>query len=122
MKQVLTVILVLSGLCSSAQVLQQRAVRLMGSRFEITIVAKDSSTANAYIDTVVAEVTRIEHLISDWMPHTQISEVNKNAGIKPVVVDKEVFELTERALFFSEITEGAFDISFAAMDRIWKFD
>ncbi|MGB4399805.1 MAG: FAD:protein FMN transferase, partial [Daejeonella sp.] len=122
MKQILTVILVLSGLSSNAQVLQQRAVRLMGSRFDITIVAKDSSAANAYIDTVVAEVTRIEHLISDWMPHTQISEVNKNAGIKPVVVDKEVFELTERALSFSEITEGAFDISFAAMDRIWKFD
>jgi thiamine biosynthesis lipoprotein len=37
-------------------------------------------------------------------------------------VDKEVIELTRRALHLSKITHGAFDISFAAMDRIWKFD
>ena len=94
----------------------------MGSRFDITIVAKDTATADLYIDTVVAEVTRIENLISDWRPQTQISEVNRNAGIKAIKVDREVFELTERALYLSRVTNGAFDISFAAMDRIWKFD
>ena len=94
----------------------------MGGRFDITIVAQDSATAKENIDAVVAEITRIEHLISDWKPTSQISEVNQNAGIRPVKVDKEVFELTQRALEFSRITKGAFDISFAAMDRIWKFD
>ena len=94
----------------------------MGSRFDISIVARDTATANAYIDTVVAEVTRIENLISDWRPQTQVSEVNRNAGIRPVKVDREVFELAERALYLSRLTDGAFDISFAAMDRIWKFD
>ncbi|MXV14506.1 FAD:protein FMN transferase [Pedobacter sp. HMF7056] len=94
----------------------------MGSRWDITLVAPDSLTAVRHIDTVIAEVSRIEHLISDWMPGTQISQVNKNAGIRPVKVDKEVFELTKRALNLSRLTGGAFDISFAAMDRIWKFD
>ncbi len=94
----------------------------MGSRWDITIVAKDSVTAQREIDQVIAEVSRIEFLISDWKPETQISQVNRNAGIAPVKVDKEVFELTERALQLSELTHGAFDISFAAMDRIWKFD
>ncbi|HEY1008983.1 MAG TPA: FAD:protein FMN transferase [Daejeonella sp.] len=122
MKYVLALFFFLAIYSSNAQVLQQRAVRLMGSRFDITIVAKDTVAADAYIDTVVAEVTRIENLISDWRPQTQISEVNRNAGIRPVKVDKEVFELTERALYLSRITGGAFDISFAAMDRIWKFD
>jgi thiamine biosynthesis lipoprotein len=56
----------------------------MGSRFDITIVAKDIPTANAYIDTAVAEITRIENLISEWMPQTQVSEINRNAGIRPV--------------------------------------
>ncbi len=74
------------------------------------------------IDEVIAEITRIENLISDWKPTSQVSEVNQNAGIRPVKVDREVFELTQRALRFSEITDGGFDISFAAMDRIWKFD
>lgn len=122
MRLILNIVFLLSALSCSAQVLRQRAVRLMGSRFDITIVSNDSSTAEAYIDTVVAEVTRIENLISDWRPQTQISEVNRNAGIRPVKVDREVFELTERALYLSKLTNGAFDISFAAMDRIWKFD
>ncbi len=107
---------------AGAQVLRKRTVMLMGSRFDISIVASDSLSAERNIDTIIAEVTRIEYLISDWKPETQISEVNNNAGVRPVKVDKEVFELAKRALYFSEITNGAFDISFAAMDRIWKFD
>nr|WP_316930447.1 FAD:protein FMN transferase [Flavobacterium daejeonense] len=94
----------------------------MGGRFDISIVAKDSLTAEENIDCIIAEISRIENLISDWKPTSQVSEVNQNAGIRPVKVDKEVFELTKRALQLSEITKGAFDISFAAMDRIWKFD
>jgi len=102
--------------------MRQRTVTLMGSHFDITIVAQDSATAENHIDAVIAEVDRIENLISDWRPVTQISEVNKNAGIKPIKVDPEVFALTERAIQLSKQTRGAFDISFAAMDRIWKFD
>ena len=107
---------------TEAQTLRKRTTMLMGGRFDISIVAQDSVTAENSIDEIIAEITRIENLISDWKPTSQVSEVNQNAGIRPVKVDKEVFELTQRALHFSEITNGAFDISFAAMDRIWKFD
>ncbi|GAB3547305.1 FAD:protein FMN transferase [Spirosoma fluminis] len=122
MNNVFFLLLLLTGFSSSAQVLRKRTVKLMGSRFDITIVANDSLTAEQNIDTIIAEVTRIENLISDWKTDTQISRVNQNAGIAPVRVDPEVLALTERALRFSRITNGAFDISFAAMDRIWKFD
>lgn len=122
MKKLLSLLLICSSYVSIAQVARTRAVTLMGSRFDITIVAKDSLSAEANIDTVIAEVTRIENLISDWRSFTQIAQVNQNAGVKPIKVAKEVFELTERAIHLSEITNGAFDISFAAMDRIWKFD
>jgi thiamine biosynthesis lipoprotein len=94
----------------------------MGGRFDISIVAKDSLTAEQNINEVIAEITRIENLISDWKPDSQVSQVNQNAGIKPIKVDREVFELAQRALKLSEITNGGFDVSFAAMDRIWKFD
>lgn len=94
----------------------------MGSRWDITLVDKDTASALRNIDTVIAEVTRIENLISDWKPESQVSQVNSNAGIRPVKVDREVFELTQRALKLCKMTNGAFDISFAAMDRIWKFD
>ena len=103
-------------------VLRKRTVMLMGSRFDISIVAGDSLSAEQNIDTVIGEVKRIEYLISDWRPDSQVSEVNQHAGKKPVKVDREVFKLTQEALELSKITGGAFDISFAAMDRIWKFD
>lgn len=112
----------LLGLSCHSQVLRKRTTRLMGGRFDINIVAQDSLSAEQNIDIIIAEIARIEHLISDWKPTSQISEVNQYAGIRPVKVDREVFELTKRALHFSKITNGAFDISFAAMDRIWKFD
>jgi len=109
-------------LSAHSQVLRKRTTLLMGGRFDISIVDKDSISAEKNIDEVIAEITRIENLISDWKPTSQVSEVNQNAGIKPVKVDREVFELTKRAIKLSEITNGGFDISFAAMDRIWKFD
>lgn len=95
---------------------------LMGSQFQITIVAQDSITANHFIDLTIEEMERIENLISEWRPHTQVSEINRLAGIKPVKVDKELLELTQRALYYSSMTEGAFDISIAALDKVWKFD
>lgn len=104
------------------QVVLKRQVMLMGSGFDITIVEKDSVIARERISQVIEEVTRIENLISEWRPGTQISEVNRNAGVRPVKVDREVFELTRRAIAYSEQSQGAFDVSIAALDRIWIFD
>ena len=119
---VLAAIILLCNNTAFSQTMRKRVTTLMGSRFEIIIVGNDTGSAEKNIDTVIAEITRIENLISEWKPETQISEVNSNAGIKPVKVDREVFELTKRAINFSTISQGAFDISFAAMDKIWRFD
>lgn len=121
-KQLLFLFVISCSFYGNAQVLRKKTTLLMGSRFDITIVAKDSLTAVQNIDACIAEITRIENLISDWKSDSQVSEVSQNSGIKPIKVDREVFELTQRAIRLSEITNGGFDISFAAMDRIWKFD
>ncbi len=107
---------------AGAQVKRSRMAVLMGGRFDITIVDRDSLSAEGHIDSVIAEVARIEALISDWKPESQISQVNRNAGIMAVKVDREVLQLTQRAIRFSELTNGAFDISFAAMEKIWRYD
>lgn len=110
------------GLNLQAQEIYKRTLKLMGSRFEITVTASDVNSANEYIDLAVAEITRIEKLISSWDPSSQTSLINTNAGIKPVSVDPELYNLIQRSLKISEITDGAFDISYASMDKIWKFD
>lgn len=106
----------------NAQIVHIQKTRMLGSPFEITVVAVDSIQGNQFTELAIAEVKRIENLISDWIPTTQISKVNQNAGIAPVKVDQEVFDLVERAIKISKLTSGAFDISYASMDKIWKFD
>lgn len=105
-----------------AQQIFKKKQSLLGSPFEITVVAKDSVEGNNFTTLAIDEVKRIENLISDWIPTTQISKVNQNAGIQPVKVDQEVYDLVERAIKISKLTSGAFDISYASMDMIWKFD
>lgn len=111
-----------NSISAQTELVFSRQVTLMGSVFNITIVHQDSVKANANIDQCIAEIERIENLISEWRPQTQISEVNRNAGIKPVKVDQEVFDLTKRAIDYSKMSNGAFDVSIIAMDKVWKFD
>lgn len=122
MKKLLSLLFVVVSFSSFAQAEYKKKVSMLGSPFEITVVAKDSLEGNHFIDLAISEVKRIENQISDWIPTTQISLVNKNAGIQAVKVDSEVFDLVTRAIKISEITDGAFDISYASMDKIWKFD
>jgi thiamine biosynthesis lipoprotein len=100
----------------------ERTLKLMGSRFDITVVANSKEEGNTYIDNAINEILRIEKLISSWDAKSQTSLINKNSGIKPVQVDKELFQLIERALKISKLTNGAFDITYASMDKVWKFD
>ncbi|WP_299886089.1 FAD:protein FMN transferase [uncultured Lacinutrix sp.] len=107
---------------TNAQETHKRTLMLMGSRFDITVVSTTKDNANKYIDIAIAEISRIEKLISSWDANSQTTLINQNAGVKAVKVDLELFELIERAVQISKLTDGAFDISYASMDRIWKFD
>lgn len=121
--QLLLLSLILSGINAVYAVeVEKRSLLLMGSGFEITAVATDKATAIQAVDKGIAEIIRIERLISEWDSTTRVSEINRMAGIGPVVVEKELFDLVKRSLSISRLTGGAFDISFASMDKIWKFD
>lgn len=94
----------------------------MGSPFNITVVAANEEIAHINIEEAIAEISRIEKMISSWDEESETFQINKNAGIKPVKVSRELFNLIERCNKISDFTDGAFDISFASMDNIWKFD
>ena len=104
------------------QVTVKKVLKLMGTRFELTVVADNEEIGNINIQEAIKEITRIEKMISSWDPDSETSIINKNAGIEPVKVSLEFFRLIERAKKISEITDGAFDISYASLDNIWYFD
>lgn len=93
----------------------------MGSPFSITVVHEDEKTARAAIQTAWKEIDRLERIISSWQEDSQTSSVNREAGIKPVVVSRELFNLVRRSLKVSALTDGAFDITFASAGRYWDF-
>ncbi len=101
----------------------KRAERLMGNSFEITIVADDETWASKKLDMAVTEIKRIERLLTTFDENSQTNQVNKQAGVSAVKVDKEVFELILRSLKISTLTDGAFDITYGSIDkRLWNFD
>src|SRR5436190_17700041 len=85
----------------------RRVVKLMGNQFEITVVADDEDWANERIDEAVEEIRRIEKLLTTFSDYSQTNLINVNAGIAPVKVDKEVFDLVHRSKKISELTQGA---------------
>jgi thiamine biosynthesis lipoprotein len=111
-----------NGLQVNSQNIYKQTLKLMGSRFDITVVANDSLQGHKYINDAIKEISRIEQLISSWDSKSQTSEINRNSGIKAVKVDKELFDLIERSIAISKLTDGAFDITYASMDKIWKYD
>jgi thiamine biosynthesis lipoprotein len=101
----------------------RRAQRLMGNAFEITIVGDNETDASGHLDAAVAEIYRIEQLLTTFKEESQTNLINSNAGLAPVKVDREVFGLIERSIRISNITDGYFDISYGGIDkRFWNFD
>ena len=101
----------------------KKNLKLMGNRFEISILANEENFANANIDLAVAEISRIEKLLTTFSNDSVTFQINENAGIQPVVVPKEVFDLIFRCQMISKMTQGAFDISYGSIDKkFWNFD
>ena len=114
--------LILSVAMGSASAETVRDVRLkMGSRFEITAVHADAVRARAAIEDAFREIDRIESLISSWRETSETADINRAAGRHPVTVSRELFALVRRSLKVSELTSGAFDITFASVGRLWDF-
>lgn len=103
--------------------LHRQVLKLMGNRFEFSVVCHDKEEATAHIQAAIAEVSRIEKLLTTFSDESQTSEINRLAGIRPVKVDREVFDLIRRSLKISSLTQGAFDITYGGIDKsLWNFD
>lgn len=103
--------------------LYKQSMKLMGNQFEISVVGRDMEWANRMIDWGVEEIQRIEKLLTTFNDNSETNLINRFAGEKPVQVSTETFSLIRRSIRLSEITQGAFDISYGSIDkRLWNFD
>jgi thiamine biosynthesis lipoprotein len=95
----------------------------MGNKFEISVVANNAHWVKECIDAAVVEIQRIEKLLTTFSNESETSLINENAGVVPVEVSRETYHLIERSIRISELTQGAFDITYGSVDkRLWNFD
>jgi thiamine biosynthesis lipoprotein len=101
----------------------RRECKLMGNHFELSAVSDNEQWANERIDAGIEEIRRIERLLTTFSDDSETNQVNANAGIMPMPVSRETFNLIQRSLRISQITQGAFDITYGSIDkRLWNFD
>jgi len=113
----------MSFIDAESAAMSTKVLKLMGNRFEISVGDPDPQWANECIDAAVAEIRRIEELLTTFKESSQTNLINRNAGVQPVKVDKEVFDLISRSLKISALTQGAFDISYGSIDKnLWNFN
>lgn len=118
----LSLLLFFVVIIANSQAVFQKKVLLMGVDFEFTVVANNKKEAAVFLQKAIDETIRVENLISSWKSTSQTSQINKNAGIRPVKVANELLQLIKRSKRISELTNGVFDISYASVDKIWYFN
>jgi thiamine biosynthesis lipoprotein len=99
----------------------QRTEAIMGTRCYVELWADDPVKGNDAIDAVMAELRRIDDLMSHYKPESQLSQINQYANERPVQIDKELFDLIKLSTHFSQITEGAFDITYASVGYLYDY-
>jgi thiamine biosynthesis lipoprotein len=98
-----------------------RQEKHMGTYVTITVAAPESKRVLEAIEAGFAEVKRLENVLSEWRPDSEISEVNRQAGKKAVKVGDELFRVFQMAREVSEKSGGAFDVTFAALGGLWNY-
>ena len=94
--------------------------KLMGTLFRVDAIVEDETAGRSAIAAALAEVENAEGLLSNWDESSQISKLNRAAGIQPVVVSHELIAVLQRAFDVADLTHGAFDITFASCGGLWS--
>jgi FAD:protein FMN transferase len=95
----------------------------MGNAFQLSAVGRNEAWANECLEAGITEIRRIEKLLTTFNEESETALINQYAGIRPVSVSMETFNLIERSIRLSGITQGAFDITYGSVDkRLWNFD
>ncbi len=100
----------------------ERHGQAMGTVISIYFWTDDDARADQAAEAVIAEMKRLDAVMTTWTPDSEVSRINAAAGDKPVVVSDETFAVIERAQDISKRSGGVFDITVGAFKGLWKFD
>jgi thiamine biosynthesis lipoprotein len=100
---------------------QRREAAVMGTSVTVEVYHQDREIARQGIETALQEMRRIEATMSPYIESSELARLNTHAASAPVRVSKELFELIRQSLYFSRLTDGAFDITFASVGYLYDY-
>lgn len=99
----------------------QRGRNMMGTMVQLTVMDVPEERAVPVLDEALNEMERLEAVLSEWRPDSEISRINQAAGLHPVKVSHDTLENVRVALEVSQWSDGAFDLSWAALRGLYLF-
>jgi len=93
----------------------------MGTAIRVELWSESPVQGEAAIKAVMAEMHRIDHAMSPYKASSELSLINRDAAVRDVPLSHEMFQLLARAEHFSRMSEGAFDITYAAVGRLFDY-
>jgi thiamine biosynthesis lipoprotein len=96
-------------------------IRLMGSDFQFIITADSDKSGRELLQDCIAEVRRIEKLLTEFDENSETALINNHAGIRAVQVSVETHQLLQRCIQISKLTGGSFDITTGILKKLYNF-
>ncbi|RQO30216.1 thiamine biosynthesis protein ApbE [Taibaiella sp. KBW10] len=98
-----------------------RSQKLMGSAFTLGVVCGTEADAHTFLDMGIAEIERLEQLLSEFLPGSETAKINTSILSGPLSIDKECFDLIARCQDLSKLTQGDFDITIGPLKKLFRF-
>lgn len=94
---------------------------IMGTNVRVEIWSDDEAKGRETVEQAMAEMRRIDALMSPYIATSELAKINAEASVQPVVVSTELFDLLLESLRHSEQSGGAFDITFASVGYFYDY-
>ncbi len=95
--------------------------KLMGTAFTLGLLADNETEANIWLDSGINEIERIENLLSEYLPDSETTMINRNAGLNAIKISSECYGLIKRCCSVSSLTKGDFDITVSPLKKLYQF-
>jgi thiamine biosynthesis lipoprotein len=125
MRKLAATLFLLSAIASPSSVKpllrMERSAPAMGATYTIDMYGRDPGIMQAAAEGALEEARRIDRMLSNYRPESELSRVNEQAADQPVKISQELFDLLTACVEYSRASQGAFDITVAPLMKVWGF-
>jgi len=94
---------------------------IMGTAVRVELWHENAKAARAAMAAVIEEMRRVDRVMSPYKEDSELSRINREAARAPVSISPEMAAIIARAIEFSKLSDGAFDITFSSVGYLYDY-